>query len=185
MREAAFEAAFVVLGVVLALGANEWRESRARRSEANAALSEIVQELRGNRATVQQSFTYHSSVLDTLRQHDERRGPPDIRVFSRGFVSPAQVNQTAWETAAQTGALSHIAYEDVLLLSRAYRQQQRYDEQAGSIGQIIYAELYRAGPNSIVRNYHNLAAIIGTFAYRERGLLALYDSTLTAVRAPD
>ena len=32
-----------------------------------------------------------------------------------------------------------------------------------------------------MRNYRNLALIIGTFAYRERELLALYDVTLTSL----
>ena len=38
---ALFEAAFVVLGVVLALAANEWRQNRAEAAEANTALTEL------------------------------------------------------------------------------------------------------------------------------------------------
>ena len=37
LRGALFEAAFVVLGVVLALAANEWREDVAHRRQAESA----------------------------------------------------------------------------------------------------------------------------------------------------
>ncbi len=78
--------------------------------------------------------------------------------------------------------LSHVHYPIVLGISPAYAGQHRYVAQAEGVGQLIYGELYRNGPDAVAENYRNLASLIGAFAYRERELLAVYDSTLAVVR---
>jgi hypothetical protein len=61
-RPILLEAAFVVLGVVLALGANEWRKSYVDRRNAEAALASIREELQANRTVVGESFDYHGGM---------------------------------------------------------------------------------------------------------------------------
>jgi type II secretory pathway pseudopilin PulG len=181
IRSALFEATFVVFGVVLALGANEWRESRAQRLQAQAALEEIVAELQANRAAVGQSLRYHQNVTDSLRSYQRLGGQPSIALFSRGFIFPAQVYRTAWTSASETGALAHMTYADVLRLSKAYALQEAYVEQRNSVGQVIYQDLYRGGSTAILANYQNLAGVISTFLFREHQLLEAYAETLAAV----
>jgi hypothetical protein len=103
-------------------------------------------------------------------------------MFSRGFVSPAQLSSTAWQSAAATGVVEHMPYQTVLRLSQAYAHQARYEHQAQSIGQVIYGELYRTGVEGVTGNYRNLGNLIGSFLYRERQLTALYDSTLAVTK---
>lgn len=175
-----FEAVFVVLGVVLALGANEWREARAQRQQAQTALAEIIAEVDANQEAVEQSLRYHRALIDTLRVYQaSSTEPPPVRLFSRGFVFPAQVYRTAWTSASETGALSHMDYADVLRFSKVYAQQDVYAAQAQSLGQIVYQEIYRGGSRSIAANYRNLTDIIGTFAFRERELVETYEHILT------
>ena len=175
---AVFEASFVVLGVVLAYAVNEWREAREHRRRATAATSAITAELQANRDAVRAASAYHLSLLDTLRVPRAPGWRPSPALFSRGFVAPAQLSATAWETAAQAGVMEHIPYPVVLRLSRAYAQQARYEQQAMGVGELIYAELYRAGTDGIVANHRNLGRLIGALQFRERHLGALYDSTL-------
>src|SRR5687768_9708734 len=59
---AMFEAAFVVLGVILALAANEWRETRVHRAEAASARTAIANELRENRRLLDSSRAYHREL---------------------------------------------------------------------------------------------------------------------------
>ncbi len=184
LRSALFESAFVVLGVTLALAANEWRESRMHRRQAEAAVASIVEELRANRAGVASSLAYHRSRLDTLYAHREGDWVPPLQLFSRGFISPAQLDQTAWTSASETGTLTHIPYAEVLRLSRVYAQQARYGDQARIVGEILYAELYEGGRESVLQNRRNLTGIIETFRYREGQLLETYDSVLAALGAP-
>jgi hypothetical protein len=179
---ALFEAAFVVLGVVLALAANEWREGRQERRRVTVATNAIATELRSNRSAVVEASAYHSMLLDSLRVRRPPSWRPSPYLFSRGFVSPAQVSATAWQSAAAAGVVEHMPYQTVLRLSQAYANQARYEHQALSIGEVIYAELYRNGVEGVTGNYRNLSNLIGSFLYRERQLVAVYDSTLAVTQ---
>ena len=134
-----------------------------------------------SRAAVAQSLDYHFSLDDTLRTFAGRNEPgvyPDGRVFSRGFIHPAAVLSTAWETATATDAISHMPYATVVRLNRMYEQQQSYESQAETVGQILYQQLFTMGYEHVLRNYRHLSTIVGTFWYRECQLLASYDEVL-------
>lgn len=184
LRAAAFEATFVVLGVVLALAASEWREDRMRAERARHVLTSILAEIETNRGAVAASHEYHSSMLEVIGTATRASTPPDIRSFSRGFVSPANVYRTAWDSASATGAFEDVDYSTVLALSRIYAQQDRYERQAQSISPLLYAELYRGGPDAIAANYRGLASLINAFVFREKELLQAYDRTLSEFRKP-
>lgn len=172
------ESTLIVFSVLLALGVDEWREARGHRAQAAAAERAIIEELRGNRELIAASLAYHSAVHDSLVAHRRDGRAPGIQLFPRGFVSPAQLSHTAWASAAETGALSHVDYETVLRLSRVYAQQERYAEQARGIGDVLYAELYRGGMDAVLANHRNLAGLISTFRYREDALLRQYADAL-------
>jgi hypothetical protein len=182
-RAAALEAGLGVLGVVLAFVANEWREHRAAVQRAEHAISSIVEELRVNREAVASSLEYHSGLLAAIEGARQSGVAPGIRTFSRGFISPARVYRTAWDSASATGALELVDYPTLLRLSRAYAQQGRYEAQSDSIGPLLYAEIYRGGTASVLANYLNLSALIRAFEYRERELLEVCDQTLAEVTA--
>ena len=178
MRAAALEAGLVVFGVVLAFAANEWREHRARMARAEHALESIVDELRANRDAVETARQYHAGLLAAIREAGRTGVEPGIETFPRGFITPATVHRTAWESASATGALEALDLATLLKLSRVYEQQERYELQASQMGSLIYAELYRGGLAGILANYRNLAALVQAFAYREGELVALCDRTL-------
>lgn len=189
-RPILLEAFFVVLGVVLALAANEWRQAMVDRRSAATALESIREELATNRRSVLASVRYHLHLSDTLRvvlregaAHGDSASPASIRVFTQGFVHPAQLLSTAWETAAATEAVRHMAHDDVLALARIYDQQRRYATQSEQIGGLIYGEIFARGTTGVIRNAANLASIISAFWYRECELLLGYDQALTELRA--
>lgn len=175
---ALFEAVFVVLGVVLALAANEWRKSRADLAQANTALTEIVRELDANRQAVATALDYHRGLIHNITQAAENSAKPSLRDFSKGFIAPAQIHSTAWSAATEIGVLTSMPYESVVALSRVYAQQETYQEQAKSVAQIIYAELYRGGAPAIIANADNLVNVLQIFVYREQQLLETYNTLL-------
>lgn len=187
-RPILLEAFFVVLGVVLALAANEWRRAQLDRQNAATALASIREELQTNRAAVLESVQYHlhlTDTLTTLARHAARAGAaevvslPDGRLFGRGFLHPASLLHTAWDAAAATDAVRHMAYADVLRLARIYEEQVDYRRQSEQAGQLIYSHLFNQGFQGVLRNYANLNTIIGTFWYRECQLLRRYDAVLS------
>jgi len=183
LKGALLEAFFVVLGVVLAFTANEWRSARHDAAQAELALQGIVEEIESNRAAVADSSAYHGRLMGTLRKFEAERPDevPPIQVFDKGFVSPAIPLSTAWDAATATNAVTHLDYDDVLLLSRIYSDQERYSQQGQMVGEVIYSRLFDEGREGIQRNYRNLHGIIGTFYYRENQLLKVYDKALEAL----
>ncbi len=177
------EAFFVVLGVVLALGANEWRQSVAESRRAETAREGILSEFAANRAAVHASVTYHLALTDSLTAMFARptRGatPQDrARVFSRGFVSPASLLSTAWEVANGTASVNHMDYEEVVAFATMYQHQDEYSKQAQHVSQLLYQALFRDGLDGVTGNAENLMSIIGTFWFRECQLLRQYDALL-------
>jgi hypothetical protein len=183
-RPILLEAFFVVLGVALALAANEWRQGHVDRRRAGRALESIREELQTNRQAVLGSAQYHMQLMDTLiaiRRQAAAAGDasaPDVRIFSRGFVDPASLLSTAWETAVATDAIRHMPHDDVLVLARMYEQQRGYARQGEQVGTLIYGEIFARGTSGVTRNYANLTSIISTFWFRECGLLLAYDRAL-------
>jgi hypothetical protein len=180
LRKAFFEAFFVVFGVILALGANEWRQSAAAQRHADRAAANIEAELRANRALVLASMEYHNGLVAMLGERGKTGEPIYPREFSRGFIFPALVEGTGWEVAKETGAVADMDYDRVLEYSSLYGSQQRYRTQAELVGGMIYQKMFDGGINSITDNHKNLLSIIYTFIYRENGLLREYDAVLGA-----
>lgn len=182
-RAALLEAFFLVLGVLLAMGAANWRENRANERRAATALQSVIEELNTNHKAVIDAIDYHSQLLDTLYQHMGRyAGNPEVipgtDVFTGGFVKPAVPLSGAWEAAMATGITEYMPFEDVLLISQIYKNQEQYDTQSKFVGQQIYGRLFDQGTTGILNNYQNLTQIIGSFVYSECGLEAEYASVI-------
>lgn len=182
LKSALFEATFVLMGVLLALLANEWRQGMADRAEVDRALDAISEELRSNRDAVADSLSYHHERLGLLRG-EETEGSLTIADFPRGFVLPARVTRIAWDSAAETGALAKMDLAMVMELSGAYAMQGTYEVQAQSIGEIIYGEIFRHGMESIIENPAHWASIVSTFVYREQEMVQHFDRTIAALEA--
>ncbi len=176
------ESFLVVFGVVAAFMANEWREQRRDQARATDALASIEDELRTNQAAVQSTVDYHGRLLGQLHQlsRTDPQATPAITVFERGFVSPATVLSTAWESARSTGALRHLPYAEVLRLSSVYAEQDNYLLQQRSVGEVLYRRLLHSGTDGLLQDYRHLMVLIGSFHYREQELLATYQRTLPA-----
>jgi hypothetical protein len=177
-----------VLGVVLALAANEWRQGVADRRSAGTALASIREELESNRELVLGSVQYHLQLTDTLaalRRRSANEGGaaplPDARIFAQGFVRPATLLSTAWETATTTDVVRHMSHADVLALARMYEQQRRYAAQTERIGDLIYNEIFARGTQGVLRNHANLSSIIAALSFRECELLDGYEKALAQI----
>ncbi|MEM8558537.1 MAG: hypothetical protein AAGG50_12005 [Bacteroidota bacterium] len=175
-----FEAGFVVLGVFLALVANEWRSDVKARQHAEVARAGIIEEIRTNRAAVEEMRDYHRVLIDSLRTRPPD-GPPPFHLYQRGFANAATTLSTAWDAANATDAVSFMDFDDVLAFSALYAQQDRYERTTLEIGAVIFGELFETGSAGVARNVRSLADINGSLYYQELGLLAAYDRTLEQV----
>jgi hypothetical protein len=176
---AIFQGLLVVLGVVLGFFITEWQADQTRNAEARQALAHILEEVAANRDVIAAAKAYHGEKLKALDAAARDQKAPDIRLFDRGFVAPAQVSSAAWSTASETGALADLPFDQVLALSRLYGQQAAYLQQQATVSSVIYPELFERGPQGIVEHTIGLRTIISTFFYREQQLEKAYADALT------
>lgn len=172
------EASLIVLGVVLAYGSTAWYESKKEKQTAEVALASILVELNENRSSVLSSIEYHAGIQRELVSAVRTASIPDRSAFSRGYFLPAEVLTTAWDLAHARGAIATLPHQEVLELSRAYFDQERYESTSRDVGGLIYGAIFQEGGESILRRYPNLLQIVMTVSYRECQLLIQYGEVL-------
>ncbi len=177
VRQAFFEAIFVVFGVAVAYAVNEWRQDRADQQQSNRALLGIIEELKANRAKTEDSHHYHQELYQQLLELAGKGEVPDISLFHKGFIHPSSLFESAWETAKNTGASRFFSYENTLSINQMYELQLRYQKQGEIVGNLLYDDLYHGGRNAVLGRH--LLEVISTFVWKERELLREYDQALS------
>lgn len=115
------EVVSIILGVVLALSVNEWRELNAQERRAEAAMTQIVEEVRSNNELISAIHETNEETLTHIRDSNDAGDEVESR-----FVPGVQVKNTAWETANSIGVFNHVDYEQILELSDLYSIQDIY-----------------------------------------------------------
>ena len=180
------ESALVVFGILLALAADGWWESRKERRMAQQALDSFIREIRMNRESLRRIMPYHAelySQFQALSDAGSVRTFDDLRKIEgfHGF-RPAFLTDTAWRTALATGVLTHMEYETVARLSALYTAQQRFVEMSQPDfikGPGAWTE---ANIGSIVRS---AAIYLADVTAGEEEMLVFYNTTLNTLGAGD
>lgn len=175
IKKAFFEAVFVVFGVVLALGANEWRRIESDKARAALAMTGIRAELAANLRAIEAARVYHREKLAGLRRSDAAVG---LEFFDRGFIAPAALSDAAWRSASETGVLSRLPFETVLAFGRVYDRQAAYDEQSRASGRLIYGAIFDGGTAAVLEKRAGLASMISALTFTEDRLVKAYDEVL-------
>jgi hypothetical protein len=177
------ESLLIVLSVLLALGVNQWQDSRRRKAQAAVALQSIQAELEANRESVSRARNNHLSMKDSLQSYTQRRETLPERIYLGGVFKPAATYSTAWDSARETGVTTDLPFQLVLALSRVYDRQARYRALGEALGQDLMMQVRREGFEPVLRDRPaSLMALEEDFANRESVLLQGYDSVLDALK---
>ena len=133
IAKAVFEAAMVLLAVLLAFLVTEWREDNRAESRANMAIERIVLELENNIAQLQAVAPYHRDTAQAMGEQVAlmeagevpARGrfiEDAVGVMERG-IYPPQLTRNAWDYAVNSGVLDPVDYDVVANLAAAYAIQ--------------------------------------------------------------
>ncbi|NND71290.1 MAG: hypothetical protein HKN43_06905 [Rhodothermales bacterium] len=185
------EAFFVVLGVVLALAANEWRQAQNEQERTAQAVAAINDEILINQENILSSLTYHISISDSLqtlvvRQRQEgRRILPSPGLFSRGFIHPSEILTISYDLAIATDAIGNMDYEDALAYARIYDKYEAYQMQQNRVSEQLYTRMFDNGVEGIIDNFENLATIIGTFYFVECEMLSVVNDYIPSIMDSD
>jgi hypothetical protein len=177
------ELSLIVIGILLALSVDEWRQSRARMAAGEEALQSVRAELEANRALAVESRDYHMGRAARIRESFggvETLGRED---FPRGFILPARFQSAAWDTAREAGELTAVDRGLRQEIAVAYKWQERYEAQAQAVSELIYQELYESGGRDGVSNPGGLMMLIASFAFREAQIIERFDEALQVIDA--
>jgi len=177
----------IVLGVLLALGVNEWRGARANTELAHRAVTQIRSEVERNGEVMGSRHPYHAAALDSIQGFvanlDPGIGLDDVSPGRLGFGRGGQfipLYSSAYASAQSSGALAHVDYETLTLLSSIYETQRTLLEQDGRVMDLLFAPAnLRSGTF-----YYTLSLAEGLMqdvVGSEEALLELYDRFEAAV----
>lgn len=178
------ESALIVFSVLVALAVDEWRDERATAARAREAVAAITAEVQANRTAAQNAAAFHRQIHDTLKSIASKKQLPEPDVYMGGMFNPANLVETAWIAARETGAIDAIPFPVVLRLSRTYERQAAYMRLGSAIASDVYLDLRRRGVETVLRDGFGGFLILSTdFAGREEDLVARYDETLKTLAA--
>lgn len=185
-----FEGLLIVISILLALAAAQWREERQRRVLVSAALANVAEELERNAAAIEDVLPYHREVLANLRGLVER--PEEVagigflelveRAAPRG-VQPPLLHATAWETVAAQGLAVDLPFATSRMLATTYDAQR-----AGAVAtwQRIADRLFDPATFDPGRNRETLWFLfmaVNELQSQEAQLLVVYERALAQLRA--
>lgn len=172
----ALETFSIVLGVLLALGVNEWREQRATDARVAVALHSIHAELSWNRDFLQHRLQYYARMAQTLDSLETAH--PEIPLSSMNVqgwrgLSPPVLRASSYDAAIATEALVEMDFEIANAIAQVYHVQAFYMKavdkfldifvarQAADTGRMrsIFNEMTTMG-NEVLQAYENVLPIL-------------------------
>lgn len=168
----------IVLGVLLALGLSEWADDREHQALADAALQNVLNEVRSNHEVLTFIHENNTATIEAMKTDPDSESTQD-----RNFIPGLQLRETAWEALLSTGLSGYVDYDTIFMLSEMYAIQEVY-KQTGV--QLSEAAMNMAGYAAVnekdIDNRHFQKQFIGYFellADVEAGLLESFDETAT------
>jgi hypothetical protein len=128
LSKALFESALIVFSILLALAINGWKEDRDNQRLASQALANFEREIQDNSGKIATRIPYHSRLSESFKKSRSMSEVPGWQ-----GIKPPILQDTAWQTALATNALSQIRYDTVSALSRVYTYQKSVDKAADNV----------------------------------------------------
>jgi hypothetical protein len=135
----ALEVILISVGVFLGLAGEQWREHRRHQELVQSSLRDFRSEVVTNRKAIEEVKDYHATLLKSLKSYlakdHKSRNTADVRINGLRFVS---FEQTAWDLALTTQALTYIDRDLAFELSRVYNEQKYFSELTRGMTQAMY-----------------------------------------------
>lgn len=157
------ETFFVVLGVLLALALDEWRQGRRDQEVVVLALRNIRDEIQANRTEVRRALGHHREQLRRLEK------TPGIGVAIR----PAMIRNNAWQAAQSSQAAARMDFASVATFSKMEELQEVYQGLVLGVMPTIYQVDQRSAVPLIVQD----------LLWFDERLLQVYDEAERAIPA--
>src|SRR5262245_52489770 len=173
------EVALISVGVFLGLAGEQWREDRRHDELAESSLRRFRAEIVENRKAVSDVREYHANLLKQLQSYlskdHKSRNSADVSIQGLRFVT---FDQTAWDLAQTSQALTYIDRDLAFALSHVYNLQKVMNEFSRGMTQAMYLIPMKDNFDAFAQaavNYY------GDAVYMEPKLLAEYDDLIRQI----
>lgn len=178
----------IVLGVLLALSVDQWREERNNRQLAEAALISIRREVHNNRRILEVRYPYNATVRDSMSTFASslpEQFDLDQAISRLGLAEGTKFTElsgAAYKTALSSGALVHIDYDILSLLNRIYEAQETLKNNDDRIQSLLLSP-QNLQPDNLSYTFSLAPGLMTDVVLTEQTLLASYDQFLQVTRS--
>jgi len=121
----------VLFAVFLGLILNQWNENRNHKNLGEQMKNNIIMEVTKNQVQIDKMIQIHQSTLksiDTIRLHIKGSDvSKDLKLDLKLDLKFKMLNNSSWETAKLTLAISYMDIDEVNLFARVYKYQEYYE----------------------------------------------------------
>lgn len=170
----------IIFSILLALGLNDWKESRNNKQLALTTLRNLKDELGNNRKAIEAALRDQRIFMRSLENGVSQLNSGKEKALALPEINLPDVLTTAWETALVTKAMVYIDYDVILKLSEIYLQQKWLASLEDKVFQTILSPYSYEKKNS-GNLAKSLYASLKNIMEVEGKLLAMYDITLKKI----
>ena len=141
------EFAMIILGALLALALDDWRDQPERDERDRAVLVQLAAELVANEQRLERESQYHRDMVMPLQaSHDRMLNEGEFRMPEgwQGF-RPIILTRTAFDVAVMNGVLARVPPDTALALARVYEVSERSEERRNNVSLATIQTSFRDG----------------------------------------
>lgn len=175
-----FELIPVIIGILIALLINDYREKLKAEKQVKVLLTNLVGEFSERREEISEIIKNRQQpFLDTLEQYIDDTETPVVEIFMKvgGFGFP-DVYTVSWETALSSQDISSLDFKLIALLSKISSSQADLDSRVDKFYSYIYS------PNAVLNNTEpfkkeQLRILVSDYIGSEQTLIERYDEFIS------
>lgn len=131
----------VILGILIALFINDWKEKRDNDQFLNVVMSSISEELKENKAELTKLIGEHKQLLDTLVLYKENEEVSIGTIISKAKgIRTVSIKNTAWQTLMNSH-IDLVEYEKISLLTNIAEGKANINTKFERLTDLIYEKI--------------------------------------------
>lgn len=176
-REILVQIVPVAIGVYLGLLVNDWNADRQARDTKAHSQELLIQEIKVNKAKVEETLAYHLMLLDSISVLMQKESPGFKDLGFWQGVRPPTLYSAAYQSATLSGSINTFSLLEIHSIAEAYSAQEKVDDVSliamqGLIQQDFYNE------SQLRRTMNFVRMMLKDISFAEQDLLASYNKAL-------
>ena len=179
-----FETVSIMIGILLALGVNEWRDERQNDQIVQKSIHNIIIEIENNRASLEQIIPYHQSCKLSIEPGKNKEPNPNDFLSVWKGLNPPKLYQSAYESAKAVKAMTLMDYESSNAISQVYARQQFFYDMLHMYARVLINDLAMHQQKQPLLNT-SLVPVFNDLTAMEEELKAGYSNILILLKKQD